>query len=75
MNMDRCIFSVIFDIFALMNAQVFEPFGTVELVQLPVDDTGHCKGFGFVQVSLVRTSNAFHSCLKCNCGLSILKNV
>ncbi|KAJ4715957.1 RNA-binding protein 39-like [Melia azedarach] len=29
--------------------QVFEPFGTVELVQLPVDDTGHCKGFGFVQ--------------------------
>ncbi|KAI9180164.1 hypothetical protein LWI28_001901 [Acer negundo] len=29
--------------------QVFEPFGTVELVQLPFDDTGHCKGFGFVQ--------------------------
>ncbi|KDP33302.1 hypothetical protein JCGZ_13089 [Jatropha curcas] len=29
--------------------QVFEPFGTVELVQLPLDDTGHCKGFGFVQ--------------------------
>ncbi|KAJ9189536.1 hypothetical protein P3X46_000817 [Hevea brasiliensis] len=29
--------------------QVFEPFGTVELVQLPSDETGHCKGFGFVQ--------------------------
>ncbi|XP_058004597.1 uncharacterized protein LOC110664425 isoform X2 [Hevea brasiliensis] len=29
--------------------QVFEPFGTVELVQLPLDETGHCKGFGFVQ--------------------------
>ncbi|CAN1276399.1 RNA-binding protein rsd1 [Linum perenne] len=28
---------------------VFEPFGTVELVQLPVDETGHCKGFGFIQ--------------------------
>ncbi|XP_055962222.1 uncharacterized protein LOC126653691 isoform X2 [Mercurialis annua] len=29
--------------------QVFEPFGIVELVQLPLDETGHCKGFGFVQ--------------------------
>ncbi|OAY52292.1 RNA-binding protein 39 isoform X1 [Manihot esculenta] len=29
--------------------QVFEPFGAVELVQLPLDETGHCKGFGFVQ--------------------------
>lgn len=29
--------------------KVFEPFGTVELVQLPRDETGHCKGFGFVQ--------------------------
>uniref|UniRef100_A0A6N2M0H7 RRM domain-containing protein n=1 Tax=Salix viminalis TaxID=40686 RepID=A0A6N2M0H7_SALVM len=29
--------------------QVFEPFGTVELVQLPHDESGHCKGFGFVQ--------------------------
>ncbi|XP_022763029.1 RNA-binding protein 39-like isoform X2 [Durio zibethinus] len=29
--------------------QVFEPFGSVELVQLPLDETGHCKGFGFVQ--------------------------
>ncbi|XP_016691369.1 RNA-binding protein 39 isoform X3 [Gossypium hirsutum] len=29
--------------------QVFESFGTVELVQLPLDETGHSKGFGFVQ--------------------------
>ncbi|KAF3947873.1 hypothetical protein CMV_026061 [Castanea mollissima] len=29
--------------------QVFEAFGQVELVQLPVDETGHCKGYGFVQ--------------------------
>jgi len=30
--------------------QVFEPFGQVELVQLPLDPlTGLCKGFGFVQ--------------------------
>jgi hypothetical protein len=35
-------------------AQIFEPFGPVELVQLPLDlETGHCKGFGFVQVSNV----------------------
>ncbi|XP_021903643.1 RNA-binding protein 39 isoform X2 [Carica papaya] len=31
--------------------KVFEPFGTVELVQLPLDEAGHCKGFGFVQFS------------------------
>jgi len=31
--------------------QLFEPFGIVELVQLPLDlETGQCKGFGFVQV-------------------------
>ncbi|KAK4788218.1 hypothetical protein SAY86_019537 [Trapa natans] len=30
---------------------IFEAFGPVELVQLPLDpETGHCKGFGFVQV-------------------------
>ncbi|KAJ6838162.1 putative RNA-binding protein 39 isoform X1 [Iris pallida] len=30
--------------------QVFEPFGALELVQLPLDpETGHCKGFGFIQ--------------------------
>jgi hypothetical protein len=32
--------------------QVFEPFGQVELVQLPMDPlTGLCKGYGFIQVS------------------------
>ncbi|KAK4780324.1 hypothetical protein SAY87_016430 [Trapa incisa] len=31
--------------------KIFEAFGLVELVQLPLDpETGHCKGFGFVQV-------------------------
>ncbi|KAG8364355.1 hypothetical protein BUALT_Bualt19G0120200 [Buddleja alternifolia] len=31
--------------------QIFEAFGPVELVQLPTDpETGHCKGFGFIQV-------------------------
>ncbi|XP_057422580.1 uncharacterized protein LOC130716618 isoform X4 [Lotus japonicus] len=28
---------------------VFEAFGQVELVQLPPDESGQCKGFGFVQ--------------------------
>ncbi|XP_020211829.1 RNA-binding protein 39 isoform X1 [Cajanus cajan] len=28
---------------------VFEAFGQVELVQLPLDESGQCKGFGFVQ--------------------------
>lgn len=32
------------------NVQVFGAFGPVELVQLPPDETGNCKGFGFVQV-------------------------
>lgn len=33
--------------------QVFEPFGPVELVQLPADiETGQSKGFGFVQVGV-----------------------
>ncbi|CAN8270846.1 unnamed protein product [Cochlearia groenlandica] len=29
--------------------KVFEPFGSVELVQVPRDETGQCKGFGFIQ--------------------------
>lgn len=38
--------------FLVLIAQIFEPFGPVELVQLPLDlETGQCKGFGFVQVS------------------------
>ncbi|RHN60084.1 hypothetical protein MtrunA17_Chr4g0021511 [Medicago truncatula] len=33
---------------------VFEAFGQV-VVQMPLDDIGHCKGFGFVQVDLIVT--------------------
>lgn len=41
----------LFSCFLLFLAQIFEPFGPVELVQLPLDlETGQCKGFGFVQV-------------------------
>ncbi|PKA55658.1 Nucleolin 1 [Apostasia shenzhenica] len=42
--------------------QVFEPFGTVELVQLPLDpETGHCKGFGFVQFTRLDDAKAAQS--------------
>ncbi|GMP37485.1 hypothetical protein CsSME_00009137 [Camellia sinensis var. sinensis] len=42
--------------------QVFEPFGTVELVQLPSDpETGHCKGFGFVQFARLEDARAAQS--------------
>ncbi|CAN6438879.1 unnamed protein product [Victoria cruziana] len=43
----------------LCNLQVFEAFGPVELVQLPLDqDTGHCKGFGFVQFAQLEHAKA-----------------
>ncbi|KAK6946451.1 Splicing factor RBM39, linker [Dillenia turbinata] len=39
--------------------QVFESFGTVELVQLPLDpETGYCKGFGFVQFARLEDAKA-----------------
>eukprot|EP00252_Welwitschia_mirabilis_P001778 TRINITY_DN1171_c0_g1_i1.p1 TRINITY_DN1171_c0_g1~~TRINITY_DN1171_c0_g1_i1.p1 ORF type:complete len:436 (+),score=112.04 TRINITY_DN1171_c0_g1_i1:907-2214(+) len=39
--------------------QVFEPFGPVELVQLPTDpETGQCKGFGFVQFAKLEDARA-----------------
>nr|XP_019708532.2 RNA-binding protein 39 isoform X2 [Elaeis guineensis] len=42
--------------------QVFEPFGPVELVQLPVDlETGHCKGYGFIQFAQVEHAKAAQS--------------
>uniref|UniRef100_A0A1D1ZLE7 RNA-binding protein 39 n=2 Tax=Anthurium amnicola TaxID=1678845 RepID=A0A1D1ZLE7_9ARAE len=42
--------------------QVFEPFGPVELVQLPPDsETGQCKGFGFVQFSQLEHAKAAQS--------------
>ncbi|KAM0871407.1 hypothetical protein ACQ4PT_039407 [Festuca glaucescens] len=42
--------------------QVFEPFGQVELVQLPVDPlTGLCKGFGFMQFARLEDAKAAQS--------------
>ncbi|KAH9308342.1 hypothetical protein KI387_036253, partial [Taxus chinensis] len=42
--------------------QVFEPFGSVELVQLPTDpETGQCKGFGFVQFARLEDARAAQS--------------
>uniref|UniRef100_A0A0C9RU66 TSA: Wollemia nobilis Ref_Wollemi_Transcript_12843_2389 transcribed RNA sequence n=1 Tax=Wollemia nobilis TaxID=56998 RepID=A0A0C9RU66_9CONI len=42
--------------------QVFEPFGAVELVQLPTDpETGQCKGFGFVQFARLEDARAAQS--------------
>ncbi|XP_028057098.1 RNA-binding protein 39-like [Camellia sinensis] len=42
-----------FNITEFQLKQIFEAFGPVELVQLPTDpETGHCKGFGFIQVSI-----------------------
>lgn len=39
--------------------QVFEPFGPVELVQLPSDiETGQSKGFGFVQYARLEDARA-----------------
>ncbi|KAK9677526.1 hypothetical protein RND81_11G149300 [Saponaria officinalis] len=37
---------------------VFETFGTIELVQLPRDETGLCKGFAFVQFSRVEDAKS-----------------
>ncbi|XP_028765957.1 RNA-binding protein 39 isoform X2 [Neltuma alba] len=42
--------------------EIFEPFGPVELVQLPTDlETGHCKGFGFVQFAHLEHAKAAQS--------------
>ncbi|XP_020246515.1 RNA-binding protein 39-like [Asparagus officinalis] len=42
--------------------QVFEPFGPVELVQLPLDlETGQCKGYGFVQFAQMEHAKAAQS--------------
>ncbi|KAJ7563090.1 hypothetical protein O6H91_03G096500 [Diphasiastrum complanatum] len=44
--------------------QVFEPFGPVELVQLPTDpETGQCKGFGFVQYQKLEDARAAQQAL------------
>ncbi|XP_070678665.1 uncharacterized protein [Malus domestica] len=42
--------------------EIFEPFGPVELVQLPLDlETGQCKGFGFVQFAHLEHARAAQS--------------
>ncbi|KAL7223411.1 hypothetical protein ACSBR1_024960 [Camellia fascicularis] len=42
--------------------QIFEAFGPVELVQLPTDpETGHCKGFGFIQFAQLEHAKAAQS--------------
>ncbi|TQD79142.1 hypothetical protein C1H46_035302 [Malus baccata] len=42
--------------------EIFEPFGLVELVQLPLDlETGQCKGFGFVQFAHLEHARAAQS--------------
>ncbi|KAI8017643.1 RNA-binding protein 39 [Camellia lanceoleosa] len=41
---------------------IFEAFGPVELVQLPTDpETGHCKGFGFIQFAQLEHAKAAQS--------------
>ncbi|KAJ8467324.1 hypothetical protein OPV22_029876 [Ensete ventricosum] len=42
--------------------QIFEPFGPVEFVQLPLDlETGHCRGYGFVQFAQLEHAKAAQS--------------
>ncbi|KAH7294985.1 hypothetical protein KP509_27G027600 [Ceratopteris richardii] len=44
--------------------QVFEPFGTIELVQLPIDsETGLSKGYGFVQYARLEDARAAQAAL------------
>ncbi|KZV41128.1 RNA-binding protein 39 [Dorcoceras hygrometricum] len=39
--------------------QVFEPFGAVELLQMPTDPgTGNCKGYAFIQFARLEDANA-----------------
>ncbi|MCD7455921.1 hypothetical protein HAX54_030170 [Datura stramonium] len=41
---------------------IFEAFGPVELVQLPIDpETGHCKGFGFARFGQLEHAKAAQS--------------
>lgn len=50
-----------FDIKEDQLRSVFEPFGTVELVQLPTDSTGSVKGYGFVQFARLEDAKAAQS--------------
>ncbi|XP_023635812.1 RNA-binding protein 39 [Capsella rubella] len=48
-----------FNMAELQLRQIFEAFGPVELVQLPLDpETGQCKGFGFIQFAQLEHSKA-----------------
>ncbi|KAG7554741.1 Splicing factor RBM39 linker [Arabidopsis suecica] len=48
-----------FNMTELQLRQIFEAFGPVELVQLPLDpETGQCKGFGFIQFAQLEHSKA-----------------
>ncbi|GAA0146476.1 RNA splicing factor [Lithospermum erythrorhizon] len=48
-----------FNMTELQLKQIFEAFGPVELIQLPLDpETGHCKGFGFVQFAQLEHAKA-----------------
>jgi RNA-binding protein 39 len=48
-----------FNMSELQLRQIFEAFGPVELVQLPLDpETGQCKGFGFIQFVQLEHSKA-----------------
>ncbi|CAO2815638.1 unnamed protein product [Amaranthus hypochondriacus] len=40
---------------------VFEAFGTIELVQLPRDEAGLCKGFAFIQFARLEDAKAAQS--------------
>ncbi|KAI3518941.1 hypothetical protein L1887_07852 [Cichorium endivia] len=51
-----------FNMTELQLKQIFEAFGPVELVQLPTDpETGHCKGFGFIQFVQLEHAKAAQS--------------
>ncbi|CAH8353702.1 unnamed protein product [Eruca vesicaria subsp. sativa] len=59
--MDRKLYvgNLHFNMTELQLRQIFEPFGPVELVQLPCDlATGQCKGFGFIQFAQLEHSKA-----------------
>ncbi|TYJ10908.1 hypothetical protein E1A91_A11G240000v1 [Gossypium mustelinum] len=56
--------SLHFNMTEMQLRQIFEPFGPVELVQLPLDlETGQCKGFGFVQFAQLEHAKAAQSAL------------
>nr|XP_043631398.1 RNA-binding protein 39 [Erigeron canadensis] len=51
-----------FNMTELQLKQIFEAFGPVEVVQLPADpETGHCKGFGFIQFAQLEHAKAAQS--------------